>query len=249
MEIVHAVILGFVQGITEFLPVSSSGHLWLLLEYWNIQSLSLEVVLHAGSLVAVIGFFWKDIVQIVRDMFTRGGDSLGWKLIVATILTAPTGILVHTFFTGEMTIRLVGVTLLITAGLIVAAELFRPQKIREFSWKIVIFLGLVQGLAVLPGISRSGLTIAFLILIGLPRKEAAKNSFLLAIPTIFGALLFASFDMASDVTIFSEPATWIGFFVSAIASIGAISWMLKLIKGKWIWFALYCALMGFILVF
>ena len=249
MEIIHAVILGFVQGITEFLPVSSSGHLWLLLEYWNIQSLSLEVVLHAGSLVAVIIFFWKDILQIIRDMFTRGADSLGWKLVVATILTAPTGILVHNFFTGEMTTRLVGITLLVTATLIIAAEFFRPQKMRVFTWKIAILLGLVQGLAVLPGISRSGLTIAFLILIGLPRKEAAKNSFLLAIPTIFGALLFASLDNASNVAIFSESVTWIGFIVSAIAAIGAIAWMLKLIEGKWIWFAPYCAFLGFILIF
>ena len=249
MEIVHAIVLGFVQGITEFLPISSSGHLWLLLEYWHIQSLSLEVVLHAGSLVAVIGFFWKDILRIIRDMFTKGGDTLGWKLVVATILTTPTGILMHNFFTGEMTIRLVGITLLVTAGLIAAAEYFRPQNVRVFTWKIAIFLGLVQGLAVLPGISRSGLTIAFLILIGLPRKKAAETSFLLAIPTILGALLFASMDTSSESTLFLQPVTWVGFAVSAIAAIGAIAWMLKLIEGKWIWFAPYCALMGAILLF
>lgn len=249
MEILPAVILGFIQGVTEFLPVSSSGHLWLLLEYWDIRSLSLEVVLHAGSLVAVISFFWKDILRIVRDMFTREGDSLGWKLVVATALTAPIGILVHNFFTGEMTTRLVGITLLVTAGLIVAAEWLRPQKVREFTWKIAIFLGLIQGLAVLPGISRSGLTIAFLILIGLPRKEAAKNSFLLAIPTILGALLFAVIDNKSDALIFSQVGTWVGFAVSAIAAVGAIAWMLKLIEGKWIWFAPYCALLGVWLLF
>ncbi len=250
MEILHAVILGFVQGVTEFLPVSSSGHLWLLLEYWDIRSLSLEVVLHAGSLLAVIGFFWKDIIRIVREMFRRGGDSLGWKLLVATLLTAPTGILMHNFFTGEMTTRLVGITLLITAGLIVAAEVFRPQKVREFTWKIAILLGLVQGLAVLPGISRSGLTIAFLILIGLPRKQAAENSFLLAIPTILGALFFSILDNnASETLIFLQVTTWIGFAVSAVAAVGAIAWMLKLIEGKWIWFAPYCALLGAWLIF
>lgn len=249
MEIVHAIILGFVQGITEFLPVSSSGHLWLLMEYWDIRSLSLEVVLHAGSLIAVIGFFWNDILRIIRDMFTKGGDPLGWKLVVATVLTAPTGILMHNFFTGEMTTRLVGITLLVTAGLIAAAEYFRPQKVCVFTWKIAIFLGLVQGIAVLPGISRSGLTIAFLILIGLPRKQAAETSFLLAIPTILGALLFASMDTASEILLFLQPATWIGFAVSAVAAVAAIAWMLKLIEGKWIWFAPYCALMGVYLIF
>lgn len=249
MEILHAILLGAVQGVTEFLPISSSGHLWLLLEYFGIHSLSLEIVLHAGSLLAVIAFFWKEIIRIIREMFTRGGDSLGWKLVVATLLTAPTGILMHNFFMGDLTAKMVGITLLITAGLITAAEFFRPDKIRDFSWKLAIFLGLVQGMAVMPGISRSGLTIAFLILIGLPRKKAAEVSFLLAIPTILGALVFSAVDNRNDMTIFSAPETWIGFIVSAIAAVAAIAWMMKLIEGKWVWFAPYCAVLGLYLVF
>lgn len=244
MEILDAALLGSVQGITEFLPISSSGHLWLLLEMWGIKSLSLEVVLHAGSLLAVIFFFRKDIIRIIQEMFSKKGDTLGWKLALATVCTAPTGILVHNFFKGELSTTLVGITLLITAGFIVASEWLRPKKKLQFTWTVAVFLGLVQGLAVLPGISRSGLTIAFLILIGLPRKEAAENSFLLAIPTILGALVFSIFDNASDVGIFTQPATWVGFIVSGIAAVFAITWMMKLIEGKWIYFAPYCALLG-----
>ncbi len=248
MELFESALLGLVQGITEFLPVSSSGHLWLMLEFWGMRSLSLEVVLHAGSLLAVIGFFWKDIVRIFKNMFRRGGDTLGWKLLFATLLTAPTGILVHNFFMQDMTVRIVGVTLLVTAGFILAAEWFRPKKERSFTWTLAALLGLVQGLAVLPGISRSGLTIAFLILVGLPRKQADENSFLLAIPTILGGLLFSLLDNQSDLVMFTQMSTWVGFFVSALAAVAAIAWMLKLVQGKWIWFAPYCALLGVLLL-
>jgi undecaprenyl-diphosphatase len=249
MQILDGILFGFVQGVTEFLPVSSSGHLFLLQMWKEMEpSITLEILLHVGTLIAVIGFFFPKICKILREMFRSGGDSFGWKLLVATILTAPTGILIHNFFTEEITMRLVGITLLITAVLIVLAEWLRPQKTREFTWKVAILLGLVQGLAVLPGISRSGLTIAFLILIGLPRKQSAEISFLLAIPTILGALIF-SFGEADFSTITGDVAVWIGFAVSAVAAVGAIAWMLKLIQGKWIWFAPYCALLGAWLLF
>jgi undecaprenyl-diphosphatase len=249
MQILDGVIFGFVQGVTEFLPVSSSGHLFLLQMWKGMEpSITLEILLHVGTLIAVIGFFFPKICKILREMFRRGGDSLGWKLLLATFLTAPTGILMHNFFTGEITMRLVGITLLITAALIVLEEWLRPKKTREFTRKVTILLGLVQGLAVLPGISRSGLTIAFLILIGLPRKESAEISFILAIPTILGALVF-SFGEADFSTLTSDAAVWIAFVVSAVAAVGAIAWMLKLIQGKWIWFAPYCALLGVWLLF
>ena len=250
MEYLESILLGLLQGITEFLPVSSSGHLYLLQTWRGLEpSTALEILLHVGSLLAVVIFFWKEIIRIVREMFTRGGDSLGWKLAVATIFTAPTGVLVHNFFTEELSLQLVGTTLLITAALIIASEFFRPKKSRELTWTIAIFLGLAQGLAVLPGLSRSGLTIVFLILIGLPRKQAAEVSFLLAIPTIVGALVFSVGDASTDLSIFAQPETWVGFAFSAIAAVAAIAWMMKIIEGKWIYFAPYCALLGAYLIF
>ncbi len=249
MEILDGVILGFVQGVTEFLPVSSSGHLFLLQTWQGTEpSIALEILLHVGTLLAVVGFFWKEIIRVTKEMFRKGGDSLGWKLIVATFLTAPLGIAFQTYFSPEMTFPLVGGTLILTALLIVASEWFRPKIERNFSWKITIFLGLVQGMAVLPGISRSGLTIAFLILLGIERRKAAEISFLLAIPTILGALVFSAGE-ADFSELIGDPALWIGFAISAIAAVGAIAWMLKLIEGKWIWFAPYCALLGAWLLF
>ncbi len=249
MQILNTIILGFVQGVTEFLPVSSSAHLFLLQTWQGTEpSIALEILLHVGTLIAVIGFFWKEIFRILKEMFRKNGDSLGWKLLVATVLTAPLGIVMQEYFSPEMTLPLIGGTLIITAFLIVSSELFRPRVVREFSWKIAIFLGLIQGIAVLPGISRSGLTIVFLILIGIERRKAAKISFLLAIPTILGALVF-SFGEADFLTLTGNIGVWVGLVVSAIAAVGAIAWMLKLIEGKWIWFAPYCALLGIWLLF
>ncbi len=249
MQIGDTIILGLAQGITEFLPVSSSGHLFLLQTWQGVApSITLEILLHVGTLVAVIGFFWKEILRIIREMFLKGGDKLGWKLLTATIFTAPLGLLIQEYFSSEMTIPLVGITLVITAILIVAAEWFRPKKIQIFSWNIALVLGLIQGIAVLPGISRSGLTIAFLIFLGIGRRKSAEISFLLSIPTIIGALVF-SFGEADFSSLTVDMSVWIGCVVSAIAAVGAIAWMLKLIEGKWIWFAPYCALLGIILIF
>lgn len=247
MEFLHAAVLGAVQGLTEFLPISSSGHLWILGKFFGTQSLTLEVFLHAGSLVAVVVFFWKSIGRIVRGLFQ--GDTLGWKLLLATIFTLPLALVMQRFFLPDLSLRLVAITLLITGALILAAEFFRPQKERAFSWRIAIVLGLVQGIAVLPGISRSGLTIAFLILLGLPRRQSAEISFLLSIPTILGALLFAITDNQNDVSLLLLPESWLGFLISAVAAAAAIAWMLRLIRGRWIWFAPYCGVLAGILFF
>ncbi len=242
MNILEALILGAVQGIAEFLPVSSSGHLWVLQELLDVQSLTLDIFLHAGSLLAVIIFFWSDIVEIVKGMFRR--ESYGWKLIVATLCTLPLALVMQRFFMPNMSFQLVGITLLITAGFILAAEWGRGEKKQNFTWWVAIALGLVQGISVLPGISRSGLTIAFLIFLGLPRKKSAQISFLLSIPTILGALLFAVVDNQNSISLLTERTSWVGFFMSALAASVAIAWMMKLIEKNWIWFSLYCVLAG-----
>ncbi|MBT3349117.1 undecaprenyl-diphosphate phosphatase [bacterium] len=247
MEFFHAAVLGIVQGLTEFLPVSSSGHLWLLQDFWGANSQTFEVFLHAGSLVAVVVFFRKKIWEIFRGMFR--GDSLGWKLLAATVFTAPLAIFCQKFFLLELSVFLVSITLFVTAGLILAAEFFRPKLERTFSWNVAIALGIVQGISVLPGISRSGLTIAFLILLGVPRRQSAELSFLLSIPTILGALFFTMLDNQNDFSVFLSPESWLGFFLSAVAAAAAIAWMMKLIQKNWIWFAPYCAGLSAVLFF
>lgn len=242
MNIFDAAVLGAVQGLTEFLPVSSSGHLWLLQNFFSTNSLIFEIFLHAGSLLAVVAFFYKKIWAILFGMFR--GKRLGWQLVVATLCTVPLALVMEKLLLPELSVQLVSLTLLVTAGLIVAAEFFRPKVERKFTWGIAVALGLMQGIAVLPGISRSGLTIAFLILLGLPRRQSAELSFLLSIPTILGALVFTFFDNTNDISVFVSPASWIGFAVSALAAVAAIAWMMQLIQKNWIWFAPYCAVLA-----
>lgn len=258
MDIIHNILLGLLQGLTEFLPVSSSGHLYLAQVWLDIEpSLSLEIFFHAASLAAVLVYFRKKIWKIVQKTFSivmgklllgpplKKGENvsdgvLGLKLLAATILTVPTALLVESKLDTILSLDLVATTLIVTGGLILISEKLRPQKERTFTWPIALFLGLVQGMAVLPGISRSGLTIAFLILLGLNRKKSAEISFLLSIPTILGALVFA----LKDDTVSVGLEEGIGFLVCIGSSILAIIWMMKLIQKRWIWFAPYCVLLG-----
>jgi undecaprenyl-diphosphatase len=177
-----------------------------------------------------------------------------------------------------MTFSLVGITLIITAGIILFAEKFRgiqhnssldkgklegidlkkeskstwiPGEAREddvfFSWKIAILLGIIQSIAVLPGISRSGITVAFLILIGINRKDSVKISFFLAIPTILGAMVLALKDAGTNLLFSTE--NFAGFTITIIASLLSIKLMTKLVEKNWIWFAPYCAILGVVLLF
>lgn len=257
MNLLETIFLGVLQGLTEFLPVSSSGHLFLAQTWLGFEpSLSLEIWFHVASLLAVIAVFWRRIVQIFRGFFLRNADGdLGWKLIVATLFTMPVGFFMHKFFDQELNLNLVGITLLATAGFIVLAEKGRSKcphptplpggEGTDFSWKLAILLGLVQGIAVLPGISRSGITIAFLILLGLNRKKSAEISFLLAIPTILGALVYSLSEKSAD---FFDLNIFIGLIATFIASILGMRWMIKLVEKRWIWFAPYCAGLGAIIL-
>lgn len=247
MEFFYAICLGVLQGFTEFLPVSSSGHLFLMQEFFGLeQSILLEIWLHGASLLAIIFFFRKDIIKILKGVIIAPSSEegvLGYKLLIATFCTIPVALFIEPYFEGYLTVETVGFMLIFTGVLIVVAEDFRPPKMQEFSWWMVPFLGFFQGLAVIPGISRAGMTIALLILLGIKRKLAAEISFLLAIPTVLGALIFAFHDI-KDFSILSEPNFLLGFGAAFITSILAIKWMLNLIKGRWIWFSVYCLVLG-----
>ncbi len=237
--------LGFLQGLTEFLPISSSGHLYLAETYLGLKpDLNLTILLHVGSMLAVVVFFRKEIFRIFKNTFfptKSNNDLLGWKLIVATICTVPVALMIKPFFDDFLSIETVAITLMITACFIFVAEKYRSQK-NILTWNTAILLGLFQGIAVIPGISRSGLTIAILILLGLRRKLSAEISFLLSIPTIIGALIFAQSDLGGGLSF--SVNNLIGFGASFLASLFAIQWMLKLVEGKWIWFSAYCLILG-----
>lgn len=275
MNLSESLFLGVLQGFTEFLPVSSSGHLFLAEKFFGLtQDLPFEIALHFASLLAIFIFFRKDIWEIIHSMYLKatphsslstthsGHAQYGLKLITATLITFPVALLTKDFVFDNLTVSLVAVTLIITGVLILVAEKIKfhhlSQKLENpikknretvsLTWSITVILGVIQGLTVIPGISRSGTTIALLLLLGLGRQFAAKTSFLLAIPTILGAMLYTLHE--SGWTLPLSPIQLIGCVASFFAAIIAIKFMMKLIEKHWIWFAPYCLGLGiFLLIF
>ncbi|MCF7918156.1 undecaprenyl-diphosphate phosphatase [Candidatus Gracilibacteria bacterium] len=249
MDFFENIVLGILQGITEFLPVSSSGHLFLVEKFFGmVPNLHFDISLHVASLIAVIFVFWDRIWALIKGVgktlsLGKGNQEQGilvWKLFAASLVTAPVALGIEKYFETFRSVESVAITLMITGALIFLSERFRPSKEKPFTWQIALILGLVQGIAVIPGISRAGTTIAFLIFMGVERKRAAEISFLLAIPAILGALVFSI--ETSDFTL-SFPQL-LGCMAATISAIFAIQWMMKLIRQNWIWFSPYCIALG-----
>ena len=253
------IFIGGVQGLTEFLPVSSSGHTFLLKELFGLEiGLILEIWLHLASLLAVVFFFRRKLLGLTKGLILqvkawitsyptpyKNEGMLAIKLIVSTLLTFPTALLVNNYLieTDFLNITCVAITLFITGILIVISEKVGKEN-NEFVWPIVIALGLIQGFAVIPGISRAGLTIAILIILGLRRRSAVEISFLLAIPTILGAFTFSAIEVGREGLLLLTPELILAFIVSFVFSILSIKYMLKWIENKWIYFAFYCFLLS-----
>ncbi len=269
IDLISAIILGAVQGISEFLPISSSAHLVLVPHLLGVEtSLVFDTILHLGTLVAIFSVFWKDIVNILKgfilsildlteskEVFLKGirevpAKRFAWLLIVATIPTGIMGILfkdaIETIFRGTL---FIGVFLIITGILLYMSERHKSGSIteRDMTFKQAIALGVCQGLAVLPGISRSGATISAGLFAGLNREYAARYSFILSIPAVLGAGLIQIKDIVTiDVSAFVLVA---GFLSSVIFGYLSIKLLLKMIEG---WsldiFAFYCWIIGIITI-
>ncbi len=252
MEIWHGLLLGFIQGATEFFPISSSGHLYLAETWLGLKpDINFTILLHIASLLAVMVVYRHDVWQLFSKAFDfkkltsfklEPEGVLAWQLVAATVCTVVVALLIEPYFETLLSLKWVAGTLIITGGLIVAAEKLRQTKIKEFTWGLAFLLGLVQGLAVVPGISRSGLTIAFLILVGMNRQLSVKLSFLLSIPTILGALVFMLKDQWGSLS-FGVPAL-VGFVASFFVAWLSIVLMKSLVERRWVWFAPYCVLLG-----
>lgn len=269
LDLISAIILGAVQGISEFLPISSSAHLVLVPHLLGVEtSLAFDTILHLGTLVAIFSVFWKDIVNILKgfilsvldlteskEVFLKGirevpAKRFAWLLIVATIPTGIMGILfkdaIETIFRGTL---FIGVFLIITGILLYMSERHKSGSIteRDMSFKQALALGVCQGLAVLPGISRSGATISAGLFAGLNREYAARYSFILSIPAVLGAGLIQIKDIVTiDVSAFVLVA---GFLSSVIFGYLSIKLLLKMIEG---WsldiFAFYCWIIGILTI-
>lgn len=252
-EFVSALILAIVQGFTEWLPVSSSGHLVLfhkLLGYE--QNLAFDVTVHFGTLMAVFVYFGKDIVDIVEDFLKLKTKSVNFKLglliIAATIPAALIGYVFESYFVSAFSsIGIVAIGFLITSVLLTISSLdyFRIKnkglKKEELSWLGALFVGCAQALAIFPGISRSGSTISAGLVSGLKEKDAVKFSFLMSAPVIFGASIL-------EIGNNKLPSEFIwATLVSFIIGLISIHFMLKIVissRKNLRWFALYCLLLA-----
>jgi len=267
MDIIQAIIIGTVQGLTEFLPVSSSAHLVFVPYLLGAESsLAFDTLLHIGTLVAVIAYFWNDILHMIksfisslmdlsRGRFRKGLQEdqfkkLAWMIIIGSIPAGLAGILLKDFFEGLFNnIPAVGFFLIITGILLYASEMVsrkisNKSCVSEMNVKNSLIVGVAQACSIAPGISRSGATISAGLFLGMERELAARFSFLLSIPAILGAALVQIKDISSLVDI-STGAVIAGFIASIITGYLAIKIVLKLITERnLLIFAYYCWIIG-----
>ena len=267
MDIIQGIIIGIVQGLTEFLPVSSSAHLVFIQKILGVESsLAFDTFLHLGTLIAVLWFFrydiykmlsswWSSVQDIIHGRFKEGFyedpyKRLAWYVILATIPVAIVGVLfedsVDALFSGALYVP--AFFLFVTGTILYLSQRMTSGEINynTITKKEALFMGLGQACAILPGLSRSGTTIAAGLTIGLNKEFAAKFSFILSIPAILGAFVLQLKDIGSAMDANFLPV-FLGFIASIIAGYMAIKWMLDLIQNKSLdIFAYYCWLMGLI---
>jgi len=263
MTIFQSILLGIVQGLTEFLPISSSGHLVIVphLLGWQIpagDAFVFDVLVQVATLAAVITYFWKDIIAIIQA-FISGilkkqpfGDPLareGWFIILATIPAGVIGLALKSSVEAAFTsLTATAIFLFITAALLLVAERVgkRVRNLDNLGWMDAIWIGLFQALAIFPGVSRSGATITGGMTRDLERPASARVSFLMSIPIMLAAGLAASVDMLKVPNLSSQlPAFIPGFITAAIVGYLAIRWLLGYLTRHPLYiFSIYCTAAG-----
>ena len=270
MEWLDALILGIVQGLAEYLPISSSGHLEIFRQILGIDLpaeniLQFDIIVHAATVCSTIVVLWPLFFRLCKSFFTFKRDYDFYYVCKILLSCIPIGIVglcfkdyVESFFGSGLTV--VGICLLVTAALLSFAhfsgkksdgEMRKADSGRDITWLDAFVIGCAQSLAVLPGLSRSGTTIATGILLGDKRDKVASFSFLMVIIPILGEALLDVKDMLTatpgEIAPISAGVLLIGFVSSFLVGCAACKWMIALVnKGKMIWFAAYCVLMGVI---
>lgn len=261
MNIIQALILGIVQGATEFLPLSSSGHLvlvpWLL--RWPSPGLPFDVLVHWGTLAAVLLYFRQDLgrlawawVKSIRERHSPHDpyQRLAWLILLGTLPAALLGFLLEDFFRVLFEApRWAAIFLLCTGIILVLTEQLGRQTdpLDKLTWPGVILIGLAQALAIAPGISRSGATIGAGLLVGLTREAAARFSFLLSVPIILGAGLLQIIHLFKTGTQGQGVELLIGFIAAALSGYLCIHTLLQYVRHNSLRiFALYCWIVGFL---
>lgn len=267
MNVFQAFLLGLLQGITEFLPVSSSGHLAVVQYLFHLEEVPLifDVCLHVATLFAVVLFFRKqifDLIAVFIRLVTRKQlendkpkQIMILSLVIATAVTGVLGI-ISSIFIEDIPLKFVCVGFIVTGILLVFATWFDKNKKQEISGdetinvKQGLWCGLAQGLGTLPGISRSGSTISGALLSGVNRKTAGEFSFLLSIPAILGAFILEAKDLGEMTSVVSVSSLLVGCASAFLAGLGALFVLMKLIKsGRLGYFSIYLIPLGIIGLF
>lgn len=271
MDLIQAIILGVIQGLTEFFPVSSSGHLVIFQQMMGLKEpvLLFDISVHMGTLAAIVIYFFKDIINIIKSLFHSissrlSGQSghftslesrdinMAWMLVAGSIPTAVIGaglqMVSDVLFSSLL---LVGVSLMITGSILLGTRWIRQENESgmDLTIKQALLIGTVQGLAVIPGISRSGSTIVAGLFLGVNRDLAIRYSFLLSIPAILGALVLQVLTDPSGAGNISLSIIAAGLVTSLIVGYAALSLLVKMVqKGHLYFFTPYCIVLGVIVL-
>ena len=258
MDTIDAIILGIIQGLTEFLPVSSSGHLELgkaILGDTSIpeESLLFTIILHFATALSTIVVFRKDVIDILRGVFQfkwNEETQFSLKIMLSMIPAAFVGF----FFEKQLealfgeNIQLVGFMLIITALLLYLADKASNTS-KKVTYKNAFIIGISQAIAILPGISRSGATISTSVLLGIDKTKAARFSFLMVVPLIFGSIAKNLIDGELNFESNQLSPMIIGFVAAFLSGLLACTWMIKLVKNsKLVYFSIYCLIVGVIAI-
>ncbi|MDA3937508.1 MAG: undecaprenyl-diphosphate phosphatase [Actinomycetota bacterium] len=255
MQILQAIVLGVVQGVAEFLPISSSGHLRLIEEGlgWDAFGLAFDTMLHVATLLAVIVYFRKDLFNMIRSAFSKDPDrahdrKLAWLVVVATIPTGMIGLIGNDWFEGA-SMLMVGVAFLFTSAFLSLTESLSRRSLHDAEQLRIpgaLGIGIAQGIAVMPGVSRAGATMAAGMSLGLDREQAARFSFLLSGPII----LLAGAKQGLDVVLGSEPMPGLtvaifGVMAASLTGYAAIAGLMAYLRRHSMWaFAAYTGILG-----
>ncbi|OGS21177.1 MAG: hypothetical protein A2252_05205 [Elusimicrobia bacterium RIFOXYA2_FULL_39_19] len=246
MEYLKPVILGIVQGFTEFLPISSSAHLIFLQNYFNMKNMvAFDVLLHFATLLAILVFFRKDVINLLKS------PRLMFLVIIVTIPTGLIGYFLEDFIDELFSSNVYPAAFLLVSGVLLYVGQYyskETKNLRTLKKTDAFIIGIVQGLAVLPGISRSGSTITASLLVGCNRTDAMKFSFLVAIPAIAGAGLLELRKIESTINIFSlqNIAGMIAAFICGLMALYILRKALE--KARLSWFSYYCWIVGTIML-
>lgn len=258
MDWLQALALGILQGLTEYLPVSSSGHLTIGAHLFGLsgeENLAFTVAVHVATVLSTCVILWKEIVWLFQDLFKFKWNE-GTKYVVNILISMIPVAIVGFFFKDKVEevfgsgLLIVGICLMVTASLLAFSYWAKPRQREEISPLHAFIIGIAQAVAVLPGLSRSGSTIATGLLLGNKKEKLAQFSFLMVIPPILGEALLDAKDMAevgvsTAMSGLSPVALLVGFVAAFVSGCFACKWMINLVKkGKLIWFALYCAVIG-----